>query len=656
MAVDSAHNVYVADALNNTIRKVTSSGAVTTLAGSAGNPGSADGTGGAARFYYPVGVALDTSGNLYVADYYNSTIRKVTSVGVVTTLAGSAGNPGSANGTGSAAQFNGPTGVAVDSAHNVFVTDSGNNTIRKVTSAGVVTTVGGTAGVTGTNDGVGAAAQFNLPTGVALDRAGNLYIGDLSNDRVTKGTLVNEGLASPVLTWTNPAAITYGSALGTNQLNATASVTGTNTYSPAAGTVLGAGTNTLSVVFTPTDRADYASVTGKVSLVVLPASLTVTASNAFRVYGQTNPAFSGTITGLQNADHITATYTTAATSNSPVGIYAITPTLVDPNGRLVNYTVTTNNGVLTVNKATPTITTMPIATAITYGQTLASSTLSGGVVSAPGNFAFTTPSTAPNTGTALQNVTFTPTDTTNYNTITTSVSVTVGQGTPVIVWPAPAPIAYGTGLGGLQLDASVNVPGSLLYTPAAGTVLSAGTNALTAAFTPLDTVDYSSATGAVSLAVSPAALTVTANDASRTYGATNPVFTVAYSGFVNGESLTNSDVAGAPLLTTLADTNSPVGAYAISNRLGSLTSTNYTFILTNGTHRLVQLAARMASSVSATARRAKFTAFCPGKVCGRPGKMPSNFPKAIKLPVNVIVPSNTSKPIAPISKGLSCIW
>jgi hypothetical protein len=355
VAVDSAHNVYVADALNNTIRKITSAGVVTTLAGSAGNPGSADGTGSAARFYYPVGVTLDTSGNLYVADYYNCTIRKVTSAGVVTTLAGSAGNPGSADGTGSAALFNGPAGVAVDSAHNVFVTDSGNNTIRKVTSAGVVTTVGGTAGVTGTNDDVGAAAQFNLPTGVALDRAGNLYIGDLSNDRVTKGTLVNEGLAKPVLTWTNPAAITYGAALGTNQLNATASVTGTNTYSPAAGKVLGAGTNTLSVVFTPTDKADYASVTGTVSLVVLSAPLTVTASNATRMYGQTNPVFTGTITGVTNGDNITATYTCAATPGSPPSTYLITPSLSDPKNRLSNYLVTTNNGTLTVTKAAGTV-------------------------------------------------------------------------------------------------------------------------------------------------------------------------------------------------------------------------------------------------------------------------------------------------------------
>ena len=150
VAVDGAGNVYVADSNNATIRKVTAAGVVTTLAGTAGAHGSADGTGAAARFYAPRGVAIDSAGNLYVADTAsNSTIRKVTAAGVVTTLAGTAGVLGSADGTGAAARFNGPSGVAVDSADNIYVADSGNNTIRKITPTGITTTIAGTADVKG---------------------------------------------------------------------------------------------------------------------------------------------------------------------------------------------------------------------------------------------------------------------------------------------------------------------------------------------------------------------------------------------------------------------------------------------------------------------------------------------------------------------------
>ena len=164
----------------------------------------------------------------------------------------------------------------------------------------------------------------------------------------TQTSLITVSTIAPVITWTNPAAITYGAALTSSQLNATANVSGSFAYTPASGAVLYAGTNALSVVFTPTNTVDYSSATDTVSLVVLPAPLTVTASNASCQYGAAIPILSGTITGLQNNDNITATYSCSATTNSPVGTYAIVPTLVDPNGLLVNYSVVTNNGTLTV--------------------------------------------------------------------------------------------------------------------------------------------------------------------------------------------------------------------------------------------------------------------------------------------------------------------
>ena len=189
VALDSAGNLYVADSSNHTIRKISASGTVTTLAGSPDLPGTADGTGAGARFNLPSGVAIDAAGNLYVADFANHTIRKITGAGVVSTLAGTPGTSGASNGAGLAARFSYPSGIAVDASGRIFVADQSNHTIRAVTAAGVVTTVAGGTGITGSTNGTGSATRFYYPTDVAVDRAGNLYVAESFSQTIRKGTL-----------------------------------------------------------------------------------------------------------------------------------------------------------------------------------------------------------------------------------------------------------------------------------------------------------------------------------------------------------------------------------------------------------------------------------------------------------------------------------
>ena len=188
VTVDLAGNVYVTDSANSTIRKIAPSGAVTTIAGHAGQQGHVDGGPALSLFYQPQGIVVDSIGNLYVADTLDNTIRKITPSGVVSTLAGLSPflSAGTADGTGSAARFRRVTSMALTSSGDLYVTDADSHTIRKITAAGVVTTVAGSPGLSGATDGTGSAARFYGPDGIAADASGNLYVSDSGNKRIRK--------------------------------------------------------------------------------------------------------------------------------------------------------------------------------------------------------------------------------------------------------------------------------------------------------------------------------------------------------------------------------------------------------------------------------------------------------------------------------------
>lgn len=189
LSADSAGNIYVAEFGNDTIRKLTPGAVVSTFAGQAGGIGLADGVGNAAQFDIPHSLAVDAAGNVYVGDTFNHTVRKIAPDGTVTTIAGSPHNKGFVDGVGTyqAAQFNSPIGIGADANGNLYLADNGNQTIRKVTPAGVATTVAGKVGVTGTaTNANGNNATFNSPNSTAVDSLGNIFVSDLVNRVIRK--------------------------------------------------------------------------------------------------------------------------------------------------------------------------------------------------------------------------------------------------------------------------------------------------------------------------------------------------------------------------------------------------------------------------------------------------------------------------------------
>jgi hypothetical protein len=432
-------------------------------------------------------------------------------------------------------------------------------------------------------DGTGAATIANLQFSPGTHtltaqyaQQGNFAAG------VSAAVSVEVVKATPSISWATPPAITYGTGLGANQLNATSPVAGTFAYTPAAGTVLNAGSRTLSATFTPTDATNYATATQTVQLTVNQAAPTITWATPAAINYAT--ALSATQLNASSPVAGTFTYTPAVGSVLSAGKQTLSVTFTPTD--TTNYTTTTSSVTLTVNQATPTIS-WATPSAISFGTALGANQLNA-TSPVAGTFSY-----APSAGVVLTagtrtlSVTFTPTDTTNYTAANSSVSLTVNpvspslsltctevvydgnahscsgsatdlhgtvvngtwsmspatetavgsytvsgtftssdsnyaggtasgtlkidQAKPAINWATPPAITYGTGLGANQLNATSPVAGTFAYTPAAGTVLSAGSHLITATFAPTDTQNYSAADASVTLIVNKVTPTITWN-------------------------------------------------------------------------------------------------------------------------------------------------
>jgi sugar lactone lactonase YvrE len=348
VAVDASGNLYVADTGNQTVRKVTPAGVVTTLAGSAGNAGSTDGTGTAATFNAPFGIGVDASGTVYVAEQINDTIRKITPSGVVTTLAGSPGHKGSTDGNGSDARFDRPSGLAVDGAGNIYVADFVNDTVRKITPSGVVTTIAGSPGKSGDVDGPAASARFNTPNSVGVDGAGNVFVDDTGNQLIREITS-----AGAVLTLGGSLGI-YGGDDGTGVAALFANPLGI--AADAAGNVYIADTNNAVL------RKGMPTVAPLIQTPPLGESVAAGASATFSVVasGTSDLTYQWNFNGVPIAGATGASYTLAGVQPLDAGAYSVT--LTDAGG-----TVTSTAAGLTVSSGAATARVINISTRAQVG-------------------------------------------------------------------------------------------------------------------------------------------------------------------------------------------------------------------------------------------------------------------------------------------------
>lgn len=528
---DANDNLYVSDFTTGAIVKIANSGGSAKGAETLLQAPNLGGTGfGAGLGYAPESpnyLAFDPAGNLYVADYSSQQYVEVPNLAGTLELS-AATLLGTSNGNAIA--------LALDAAGNVIWGDqsSANLTllqrdagafafgnvplhqtptlVRALTNTGnaalnltAVTLDAGDVNFAlagGTTCAAGSVVNPNVaPTscnlavtftsrtlGPAPQGTVTLTDNNLNVNGATQAvSLTATGAPDvPVISWTSPASITYGTPLGGQQLDATASVPGTFEYAPAAGAILGAGTQTLSVTFVPTDNVDYTSANATVTLTVTQATPVLTwPAPAAIVFGSALSA-----TQLDATANVPGSFVYRPFLGQviPAGTQTLAVTFTPAD--TTDYTSASDATTITVTQATPTIT-WPAPAPIAFPTPLSATQLDA-VCSVGCQYDY-----APTFGTVLApgvhtlNLLITPFDTTDYTTATATTMITVTKGTPVITWPAPAPILYGTVLGPAQLDATATIQGSFAYSPAAGTLLAPGVNqTLSVTFTPADTTDY----------------------------------------------------------------------------------------------------------------------------------------------------------------------
>jgi Pro-kumamolisin, activation domain/Bacterial Ig-like domain (group 3) len=466
MSVDNAGNLYLADSSDNRIRQITPTGIITTVAGSGDDGYTGDGGPATdAQLSSPFATAFDAAGNMYISDQNNNVIREVSTTGQISTFAGNgaAGYSGD-GGLAVSAEMNRPYGLALDARGDLYFSDNGNCRIRKVDTQGIVTTVAGrgisceTARNSATSgDGLSALdANLNGPRGLALDPEGNLIIGDYNDNVVRK--------------------VSFGTA-------------------------------TLT----------FASLVGEAP----PAVQTVNMSNL----------------GIA-AIHISAFQFPAGYLQTSVGSDCSVSTPIAPGGQcklgvsFVPAAPGTNTATITINDDAAGSThfinvtgslkyktqiTWAKPSPVSYGATIGSVQWNATAVPSGGTFVYSgLPTNPPKVGTYTLWVTYTPPDTADYTIAKATVTLVVDPATPVISW-TPAATTYGVGLGSAQLNASSGgVLGIFTYTPAVGALLPAGSQPLSASFTPTNAVDYTPATKTVTLTVnrSPSTVTLTASSSS----------------------------------------------------------------------------------------------------------------------------------------------